>query len=39
MNWNTSVQGSEQYPDVRKWPVQSGEFFTDADAHRCSVYW
>jgi putative ABC transport system permease protein len=32
MNWNTSVQGvSEQYPDVRKWPVQSGEFFTDAD--------
>lgn len=32
MNWNTSVQGvSEQYPDVRKWTVQSGEFFTDAD--------
>src|SRR6476619_4131517 len=32
MNWNTSVQGvSEQYPDVRKWSVQSGEFFTDAD--------
>src|SRR6185295_13859371 len=32
MNWNTSVQGvSEQYPDVRKWNVQSGEFFTDAD--------
>jgi putative ABC transport system permease protein len=32
MNWNTSVQGvSEQYPDVRKWPVQSGSFFTDAD--------
>jgi putative ABC transport system permease protein len=32
MNWNTSVQGvSEQYPEVRKWPVQSGEFFTDAD--------
>jgi putative ABC transport system permease protein len=31
-NWNTSVQGvSEQYPDVRKWPIQSGEFFTDAD--------
>src|SRR5258707_8859146 len=31
-NWNTSVQGvSEQYPDVRKWTVQSGEFFTDAD--------
>ena len=22
---------SEQYPDVRKWPIQSGEFFTDAD--------
>ena len=31
-NWNTSVQGvSEQYPDVRKWTVQSGAFFTDAD--------
>ncbi len=31
-NWNTSIQGvSEQYPDVRKWSVQSGEFFTDAD--------
>src|SRR5437762_2624721 len=32
MNWNTSIQGvSEQYPDVRKWSVQSGEFFTDSD--------
>src|SRR5882724_11680468 len=32
MNWNTSVQGvSEQYPEVRKWTVQSGSFFTDAD--------
>src|SRR5438105_9166296 len=32
MNWNTSVQGvSEQYPEVRKWTVQSGEFFTEAD--------
>jgi len=32
MNWNTSVQGvSEQYPDIRKWTVQSGTFFTDAD--------
>jgi putative ABC transport system permease protein len=31
-NWNTSVTGvSEQYPEVRKWPIQSGEFFTDAD--------
>jgi putative ABC transport system permease protein len=31
-NWNTSIQGvSEQYPDVRKWPVQSGEFFADSD--------
>jgi putative ABC transport system permease protein len=31
-NWNTSVQGvSEQYPDVRKWTVQSGAFFSDAD--------
>src|SRR5438105_12148338 len=32
MNWNTSVQGvSEQYPEVRKWTVQSGSFFTDGD--------
>jgi len=32
MNWNTSVQGvSEQYPDVRKWMVQSGDFFGEAD--------
>jgi len=32
MNWNTSVQGvSEQYPDIRKWQVQSGSFFTDTD--------
>jgi len=32
MNWNTSVQGvSEQYPDIRKWTVQSGEFFADLD--------
>jgi putative ABC transport system permease protein len=31
-NWNTTVTGvSEQYPDVRKWPIQGGEFFTDAD--------
>src|SRR5882672_10398090 len=32
MNWNTSIQGvSEQYPEVRKWTVQSGEFFIEAD--------
>src|SRR6266487_3261629 len=32
MNWNTSLQGvSEQYPDVRKWMVQSGEFFNESD--------
>ncbi|HEX7176262.1 MAG TPA: ABC transporter permease [Pyrinomonadaceae bacterium] len=32
LNWNASVQGvSQQYPDIRKWAVQSGEFFTDAD--------
>ncbi len=31
-NWNTSVTGvSEQYPDVRKWSVQSGAFFTELD--------
>ena len=32
MNWNTSIQGvSEEYPEVRKWTVQTGAFFTDAD--------
>jgi putative ABC transport system permease protein len=32
MNWNTSVQGvSEQYPEIRKWTVQNGSFFTDGD--------
>ena len=32
MNWNTQIQGvSEQYPEVRKWTVQSGEFFGDTD--------
>lgn len=32
MNWNTSVQGvSEQYPEIRKWTVQQGDFFTELD--------
>jgi putative ABC transport system permease protein len=32
MNWNTSLQGvSEQYPEMRKWTVATGAFFTDAD--------
>jgi putative ABC transport system permease protein len=32
MNWNTALTGvSEQYPEIRKWPVASGSFFTDAD--------
>ncbi len=32
MNWNTSVTGvSEQYPEIRKWPVATGSFFTDAE--------
>ena len=32
MNWNTSVTGvSEEYPEIRKWPVASGSFFTDSD--------
>ncbi|HKB65584.1 MAG TPA: ABC transporter permease [Pyrinomonadaceae bacterium] len=37
MNWNTSLQGvSEQYPEVRKWTIQSGSFFTDADVRTAS---
>jgi len=31
-NWNTQIQGvSEQFPEIRKWTVQDGSFFTDAD--------
>ena len=31
-NWNTQVTGvTEQYPLVRDWATQTGEFFTDAD--------
>ncbi|MDQ3744465.1 MAG: ABC transporter permease [Acidobacteriota bacterium] len=36
-NWSTSVQGvSEQFPEIRKWAVGSGDFFTDADVHTAS---
>ncbi|HKY41475.1 MAG TPA: ABC transporter permease [Pyrinomonadaceae bacterium] len=32
MNWNTSVTGvSEEYPEIRKWPIASGSFFSDSD--------
>ena len=31
-NWNTQIQGvSEQYLDIRKWKMQAGAFFTEAD--------
>jgi putative ABC transport system permease protein len=31
-NWNTSIQGVNQdYPEIRKWAVQSGDFLTDTD--------
>jgi putative ABC transport system permease protein len=31
-NWNTQIQGvSEQFPDIRKWAVGTGEFFSDSD--------
>ena len=31
-NWSTTVQGvSEQFPEVRKWTMQSGAFFTETD--------
>jgi putative ABC transport system permease protein len=31
-NWNTQIQGvSEQFPDIRKWAVGRGEFFSDSD--------
>ncbi len=32
MNWNTSVTGVNQdYPSIRKWNIQSGEFITELD--------
>jgi len=31
-NWNTQVQGvNEQFPQIKKWAVANGEFFTEAD--------
>ncbi|MEO6724150.1 MAG: ABC transporter permease [Blastocatellia bacterium] len=31
-NWNTQVQGvNEQFPDIRKWKIESGTFFTEGD--------
>ncbi|HET6960898.1 MAG TPA: ABC transporter permease, partial [Terriglobia bacterium] len=31
-NWRTSVQGvGEQFPEIRKWNIASGRFFTDTD--------
>lgn len=36
-NWNTSVQGvNEQFPQIRKWLVQTGEFFSEADVRTAS---
>jgi putative ABC transport system permease protein len=36
-NWSTSVQGvSEQFPEIRKWAVAGGDFFTDADVRSAS---
>ncbi len=34
MNWvaSSSIQGTnEKFPDIRAWPVQTGEFFNEAD--------
>src|SRR6478672_206410 len=31
-NWNTSIQGVNQdYPEIRKWNIQNGAFFTASD--------
>lgn len=33
-NWNTSIQGVNQdFPYIRNWEVESGEFITEADLH------
>jgi putative ABC transport system permease protein len=37
LNWNTGVQGvDESFPEIRRWPVESGEFFTEADIRTSS---
>jgi putative ABC transport system permease protein len=36
-NWNTQVQGvNEQFPQIRKWVVQNGEFLSEADVRTAS---
>jgi putative ABC transport system permease protein len=36
-NWNTQVQGvNEQFPEIRKWKVQTGEFLSEADVRTAS---
>jgi putative ABC transport system permease protein len=36
-NWNASVQGvSEQLPQIRKWVIESGEFFSGSDVRTAS---
>src|SRR5437870_5805898 len=36
-NWNSQVQGvNEQFPQIRKWQIQSGAFFTEADVRTAS---
>lgn len=36
-NWNTSIQGvNEQYPGIRKWQIQTGEFLTESDVKTAS---
>jgi putative ABC transport system permease protein len=36
-NWFVQVAGSnEKFPQIRNWPVEQGEFFTDADVRSAS---
>jgi putative ABC transport system permease protein len=36
-NWNTQVQGaSEEFADIRSWPLQFGAFFTAPDVDRAA---
>ena len=36
-NWNSQVQGvNEQFPEIRKWKVQNGEFLSEADVRTAS---
>jgi len=36
-NWNTQIQGvNEEFPQIRNWQVENGEFLTEADVRKAT---